>query len=264
MVSAARVYDSGKLVAIGTTPSSPDLTGISPWVFRMITSDSMNGVILAKFASSFKSELGRPVRAAVLYENDAYGRGLADAFERNFNGEIISIDPVGAGGDLEPYVAYYKLRKLDLIFVASTDNVGIPLLREARKQGLATTFLGGDGWQTVARDSASEGVYVGTPFTAQSQDTAAQRFIAAFRTKFGNLPDAHAALAYDATKLLAQAIAVVGPDRTKIRAYLSSLTDIQPFHGVEGPVLFTIKNDPASDNFHITRVHAGLLLPVAR
>ena len=51
MVAAARVYNEG-LPAVSTTASTPDLTGISPWVFRVISSDSVNGLDLARFARS--------------------------------------------------------------------------------------------------------------------------------------------------------------------------------------------------------------------
>lgn len=262
MVSAARVYDAGHLTAVATTPSSPDLTGISSWVFRMIPSDSISGILLARFASSLASRLGRPVRAAILYENDAYGRGLAESFRHNFRGDVISTDPVGAGGDLEPYVAYYKMKKPDVVFVASIEDIGIPFLHEARRQHLDAMFLGGDGWQGVTRDSVAEGVYVGVPFTTQSSDTATQRFITAFHERFGELPEAHAALAYDATRLVARAIATAGASRSSVREYLSSVTGAHAFQGVSGAIRFTELNDPVGDNFRITRVQHGLLVPV--
>jgi len=43
MVSAAHVYDK-HLAAVATTATSPSLTGISPWAFRVIPSDSANGL----------------------------------------------------------------------------------------------------------------------------------------------------------------------------------------------------------------------------
>jgi branched-chain amino acid transport system substrate-binding protein len=49
MIAAARVYDGG-LPAVSTTASTPDLTGVSPWVFRVISSDSVNGLDLARHA----------------------------------------------------------------------------------------------------------------------------------------------------------------------------------------------------------------------
>lgn len=260
-VAAARVYDGGRLPALATTPSSPDLTGASPWVFRMISSDSVNGVMLARFASSLSDSLHRAVRVGVLYRNDAYGRGLSDAFLRSFHGEVISNDPISADTDLEPYVSRYKERQPDLIFVASEEELGIRFLREARRQQLSSRFLGGDGWQGVIADSASEGVYVGTPFSAQTADGTIQRFVSAYRARFGVLPDASSSLAYDATKLVAQAIQT-GGDRDGVRRYLSALSHATPYFALSGPMWFATTNDPVGDNFRITRVHDGTMLPV--
>jgi branched-chain amino acid transport system substrate-binding protein len=261
-VSAARVYDGGRLAAVATTPSSPDISGISPWVFRMISSDSVNGVTLARFANDLVTTLHRNPRVAVLYHNDAYGRGLADAFLHTFHGAVISTDPVAATTDLEPYVTYYRSAKPDLVFVASDEDIGIAVLREARRQHLTTTFLGGDGWQGIVADSASEGAFIGTPFTAQSSDTAARRFAAAFRAKYGEYPDAHAALAYDATRLVAEALRHSGNDRARVRDYLAKLSKEAPFRTLSGPTWFASTNDPVGNAFRVTRVDHGLMIPV--
>jgi len=261
-VAAAHVYNAGHLAAVAPTPSSPDLTGVSPWVFRMITSDSVNGITLARFADALADSLGRPVRAGVLFHNDAYGRGLADAFERSFRGVLINSDPVTPNESFEPFVAYYRQTHPDVVLVASDEDVGIAFLREARRQGLRATFIGGDGWQGIVTDSASEGAFVGTPFTALRTDSAARRFTAAFRARYGVPPDAQAALAYDATCLVAQALAESGGTRDGVRRYLSSLTAAAPFHGVAGPVWFARTNDPAAGTFAMTRVVHGMLVPV--
>src|SRR5688572_29048887 len=89
MKAAAKVYD-GRIAAVATAASSPELTGISPWAFRVIASDSVSGIDIARYAT----RLGKR-RAAILYENSAYGRGLADAFRRNFAGDVIGVDPIG-------------------------------------------------------------------------------------------------------------------------------------------------------------------------
>jgi branched-chain amino acid transport system substrate-binding protein len=262
MLSAAPVYDAGRLVALATAPSSPDLTGISPWVFRMITSDSVNGMTLAAFASSFSDSLGRPVRAAILYTNDAYGRGLSEAFQRHFQGRIISADPVSETSDFEPFIAYLKLQDPDIVFVASDERVGLAILQEAKRQSFTTRFLGGDGWHGVAQDSSADGVYIGVPFTAQRVDANTNRFIKEFRVKFGTLPTAHAALAYDATHLIARAMLEGGAKRTAIRAYLSGLTKSNAFQGTVGSTYFAETNDPVGNHFQITRVRSGQLFPI--
>lgn len=266
-IAAARVYDGGHLPAVATTPSSPDLTGISPWVFRVITSDSANGVTLARFASTLSDSLHRPVRAGVLYHNDAYGRGLTDAFLNSFKGIVLNTDPVGLDTDLEPYVAYFKAQHPDIVFIASDEDLGLRFLREARRQHLEARFLGGDGWQGITSDSVSDGAYVGTPFTSESDAPAARRFVAAYRARFGVSPNAQAALAYDATRVIAQAIERAHSHgrvtRASVREALASFSRADALAGASGPVWFATSNDRLGETFAVARAQDGLLVPVS-
>jgi branched-chain amino acid transport system substrate-binding protein len=257
MAAAAPLYDDGRLAAIATTATSPDLTGISPWVFRVISSDSTNGFDLARFAA----QRGKR-RAAILYENDTYGRGLTESFRRHFRGEVVSLDPIaGDTRDFEPYVSYYRQLAPDIVFVAGTEASGMAVLREARRQNLRTTFLGSDGWTGIVADpGAAEGAYVGAPFSPQDPRPEAQQFVAAFRKKYGRLPDGNAALAYDATMLVARAIDAVGPDRERIREWLAELDAENAYPGVTGPIRFRPDGDPVGKALVMTRVQDGLLL----
>ncbi len=259
MVAAAKIYD-GALPAVATTATSPDLTGISPWVFRVIASDSATGVALGQFAR----RLGHR-RAAILYENDSYGRGLADAFRRSFDGTILSIDPIPSGdGDFEPYIAFLKKADAGLVFVAGTEASGMAILREARRQKLSADFLGGDGWTGIVGEPAAQGAYVGAPFTASDERQEAQRFVAAFRARYSMTPDGNAALAYDATRLLAKVIEEVGPDRAAIRDGLARLDDRTAHRGATGAIRFQPSGDPVGKDAIIARVENGDLTVAVR
>jgi branched-chain amino acid transport system substrate-binding protein len=249
MVAAAQVYD-GHLAAVATSASSPDLTGISKWAFRVISSDSANGADIARFAMRTGHK-----RAAILYENDNYGRGLADAFRRNFDGEVISIDPIRAdAANHEVFISYFKLKQPDIVFIAGVIGSALPMLAEAKRQGLKTDFMGGDGWTPITEHSeVSEGAYVGAPFAPTDPRPEAQKFVAAFKAANNGMePDGNAALGYDATKLIAAALAAVGPDRTRVRDWLAQLS--VPFAGVTGPIRFLPTGDPAGKSITMTRV----------
>ncbi|HEY4217020.1 MAG TPA: ABC transporter substrate-binding protein [Gemmatimonadaceae bacterium] len=255
MVAAAHVYDK-HLAAIATTATSPSLTGISHWTFRVETSDSTNGMTMAAFAN----HLGRK-RAAILYENDSYGRGLVENFRKTFSGQVIGVDPISESSDqnFEPYVSWFLREKPDLIFVAGTDGAGLKFLQEVRRQHLDVDIMGGDGWQPLATNSVAEGIYVGAPFSAQDPRPEVKQFVAAYQKKYNMLPDGNAALAYDATKLLAVAVEKVGPDRIKIRDYLAGLTEATEYHGVTGAIRFRPDGDPIGKTFVMTRVRNGAL-----
>ena len=72
-IAAARVYGGGStpVPVISPTASSPELSGITPWFFRVCPTAVSHGPALARFA---RQTLGaRP--AGVIYANDDYGRG---------------------------------------------------------------------------------------------------------------------------------------------------------------------------------------------
>ena len=255
-IAAARVYD-GALPAVSTTASSPDISGLSPWVFRVISSDSVNGQDIARFAG----RIGKS-RAAMLYENDAYGRGLVEAFRRSFRGEIVAEDPITAEPALlAVHVANLKVRNPDIVFVASTEQAGMAVLREARRQGLTADFIGGDGWTGIVGDTvAAQGAYVGAPFSAEDPRPEAQSFVKAFRARYDLDPDGNAALGYDATMLLARAIGLAGADRAAVRDWLAALDEKTAFPGVTGRIRFRESGDVVDKGFVMTRVRGSRLL----
>jgi branched-chain amino acid transport system substrate-binding protein len=261
MMAAAPVYD-GNLAAISSTASSPDLTGISSWVFRVISSDSVSAIHMAQFARDAGKQ-----RAAILYENNAFGRGLMDPFRRNFRGTMLSSDPIPSDGkaDLEPYIAYLRLTQPDLVFVAGSEASGLAVLREAQRQNFKTTFLGGVGWAGITVDTiAAEGAYVGVPFAITDRRPEAQRFVEAFRAKFNRDPDAKAALAYDATMLAARAMSEGGTSRAAVREWLQRLDGARTHNGVTSrSIHFDSTGDVAGGGFVMTRVQRGALVSLA-
>ena len=172
------------------------------------------------------------------------------------------MDPIAEGADqpFDAYVSYFKLVKPDVVFIAGTDGSGLAFLREARTQQLRADLVGGDGWSGLSADTArSQGVYVGVPFTAEDPRREAQRFVASFSARFGMRPDNNAALAYDATMLLYAAAQKVGPDRTRIRDYLASLTAATAYKGVSGPIHFRPDGDPMAQHVVMTQIDHGTL-----
>lgn len=256
MMAAAPIYDQG-LPAIATTATTPSMSGVSPWVFRVISSDSVNGRDLATHASASGLR-----RAAILYENNAYGRGLADAFARSFRGEIVARDPIAADSvtNVEPHIAWLRTRQPDAVFVAGSASSGIAVLREARRQGLEATFLGGDGWSgVVASGALAEGAVVAVPFAPSDPREDVSRFVSAFRARYGVVPDGNAALAYDATRLVAEALSQGRPSRQAVRDWLATRISATPFSGVTGAIAFNESGDVEGRGFVMTRVRGGIL-----
>ena len=80
--AALGVYTGGgdPIPLITPSASSPDLSGLSPWLFRICPSDLAHGTQLARYA---RQRL-RAARAAVIYTDDDYGRGVRRTFVNEF------------------------------------------------------------------------------------------------------------------------------------------------------------------------------------
>lgn len=254
MVAAAEVLD-GRLATVSPTAASPELSDISPWVFRLITNDSVFGVRLGRSAGA----LGR--RAAVLYDNDSFGRGGAEAFRRNYPGTLVSMDPVTSGDTaLEPFVRYWARHGVDLVFVAGLNATALEVLRERQRQGFTGRVLGTDSWSAlVNHPDVADGVLLGTRFSPLEQRPEVADFVQSFRARWGREPDGFAAYGYDATHLLARALEEGGTSRGAVQQYLAGLRERGGVPGVTGRMAFTERGDPVAGGFLLLQIRDGTL-----
>ena len=84
----------------------------------------------------------------------------------------------------------------------------------ARHHGAA---LGGDGWDSPKLfeigGEALDGCYFSNHYSTDDPNPVVQKFVADYKAKYGELPDALAALGYDAARILADAMKRAGLDR---------------------------------------------------
>ena len=122
------------------------------------------------------------------------------------------------------------------------------IAQQARQLGIKVPFLGGDGWDSSklfeGANGALEGSYYSNHYSPDSTEPAVQNFTKAFEAKYNQgVPDAMAALGYDATNVIIAAIKAVGkPDdgnyssddyHAKVRDAIAATTN---FPGVAGKI----------------------------
>ena len=113
------------------------------------------------------------------------------------------------------------------------------IAKQARAIGITQPLLGGDGWDAPELwqlgGDALNGAYISTHYSVDDPAPAIQAFVQEYKQRFGNLaPDAHAALAFDAALLLADAIKRAGTtEGPKLRDALAQTKD---FKGVTGSI----------------------------
>ncbi len=260
MLAAAPVYD-GRIAAIATTATAPMLSGISPWVFRVVSSDSVTGAQLAQFSAQrgWRS-------AAILYQNDVYGRGLADAYRANFPGRVISSDPVPADvQDLSTFVRFYRQFAPDVVFVvAGRSKIPVLLRKALLDRHLHVAILASEGSMDLRLGSqGADQIYVEAPFSSDDGGPQATRFAARFEARYGHAPSHDAALAYDGALTAFAALRAVGPDRSAIRTYLDRLDAAHAPVGATGRIYFDSLGDRVGTHAVLLQVKQGRLAVLA-
>lgn len=268
--AAAEIYNEpgNGLVELSPASSSPRISNAGPWTFRVCPTDLQHGGSLAEQAHGL---LGVR-RAAVLYENDTYGRGVLETFAAAFEqlgGTVVARDPLLPGrsseeaqGDVDPYLERALQRGVDAILIGGQSSTGLGIIRAARERGFEGPVLGADGLTGIrSAGPVAEGVFVSSAYLPDRPTAASRRFVEAYQKRFGELPDHRAAGGYDAVYLLARVIEDAGADRQAIRDALAEVGRTRPaFEGVTGTIAFDENGDLLRKEVAVGVVRDGLLV----
>jgi len=263
-LAAGRIYGEARrpLVMISPSASSPDLSGINPFVFRACPSDLSHGAQLARYARRMLNAR----RVGVIYLDDDYGRGLRLSFATEFRrlgGDVIEEDPMlSTTSSLEPYVS--RLRQsggVDALMLA-TDLGGA--MREMGRAGVHWTTLGGDALSGIEKNGPlAEGVRMSVAYLVDQTGDRNAQFVAAYaRSYAGERPDHRGATTYDIVYLLASVLRDTGPNRRAVRDRLARVgSDLRAFEGVTGRIAFDAHGDVPAKSVVIGTVREGQLIP---
>ena len=215
-LEAAPIAQQARIPMISPSSTNPKVTEIGNYVFRVCFIDPFQGVVMAKFArNTLKLK-----RVAVLTSvSSAYSVGLAKYFKERFaqDGGAIALEQKFSEGDkdFKAQLTAIKAANVDGIFLPGYYTEAALVCKQARDLGLSIPLFGGDGWEAPQLLSiggaAVEGTYYSTHYSPENKSPAVTGFVERFRKRWNNeVPDAMAALGYDAAMVLADAIKRAG------------------------------------------------------
>jgi len=236
--AAAPKAQSSHVPLISPSSTDPAVTQTGDYIFRACFVDTFQGEVMASFAASTL----KAKKAAILFDfNSPYGRGLTEYFELSFaklGGQIVSKQSYTQGdADFKGQLSSVRAAEPDVIYIPGYYGDVALIAKQARMIGLTQPLLGGDGWDAPELwqlgGDALNGAYISTHYSVDNPSPEIQTFVQGYKQRYGNLlPDAHAALAYDASRLLVDAITRAGStDGDKIR---DALAQTKNFPGVTG------------------------------
>lgn len=217
---------SGACIAIGPIATKNKIPMITPtatsekvttdggeYVFRSCYIDSFQGMVVAKYAA----EDLKAKKAAIFYDlGSDYSKGLADTFEKVFKekgGTIVAKEAYNTT-DKDFKAQLTKIKGLDpeVIFLPEYYNAVGLIATQARALGIKAVLMGADGWDSdklveVGGDAINGG-YFSNHYSPDDTAKEVVDFIKSYKAKYGEnkTPDALAVLAYDAGKILFEAI----------------------------------------------------------
>jgi branched-chain amino acid transport system substrate-binding protein len=176
-----------------------------------------------------------------------YSVGLQTFFRQRFKqlgGEVVAEQSYSEGdSDFHAQLTQIKAANPEGIYVPGYYTEVGTIARQARELGITVPLMGGDGWDSPKLweigGEAMNGCYFSNHYSTDDPSPVVQKFVTEYKKRYGGLPDALAALGYDAAKILADAMTRAGStDGVKVRDALAQTKD---FQGVTGSI--TINKD---------------------
>ena len=238
-LAAAPVAQQYRIPLVTPSSTNPRVTEVGDYIFRVCFIDPFQGLVMAKFA--YNSLGVRNVAVLRDIRND-YSVGLADVFVQNFTqmgGRIVADLSYSEGDtDFSAQLTSLAAARPEAIFIPGYyTEVGL-IARQARQLGITVPLLGGDGWDsprlTEIGGAALNNSYFSNHYSVEDPSPRIQKFVEDYRARFGQTPDALAALGYDAAMILFDAMERAGT--TEASAVRDALAQTTNFPGVTGTI----------------------------
>ncbi len=238
-LAAAPVAQAAKIPMITPSSTNPKVTEVGDYISRVCFIDPFQGSTMAKFATK---TLNAKTAAILGDVNSDYSKGLTQFFKQEFTktgGQVVTEEAYTQNDpDFKAQLTKIRNLKPDVIYIPGYyGQVGI-IARQARELGMNMPLLGGDGWDSPELwklgGESLKNAYISNHYSAENPAPEIQNFVKTYQAKYNAVPDSLAALAYDAAKVLADAIKRAGgTDSTKLKDAINSTKD---FKGVTGVI----------------------------
>jgi branched-chain amino acid transport system substrate-binding protein len=291
---AREVTVAGKVPIISPSSTAAEISTLEDddMVWRTAASDIFKGKIVAKYAYDTGSR-----RAAIIFIDNSFGRGLSDEFISTFEGlggEVINrinypeLDGDAIGEyDYRPHTEAVMSGEPDLVYVISLTEDGVKIMISA-DAAVSDTYRPRFMSELAPSTDllALVSIYEGLSGLEQRSPTTANRalFVSNFVSRYDLEPEQFADGIYDAIYLLALAMEQAGSteaeaitgalrsvsssgaainvaDFARAKALIASGTDID-YEGASGSIDFDANGDVASGTFRVWTVENAAFVDV--
>ncbi|MDP9191558.1 MAG: ABC transporter substrate-binding protein [Acidobacteriota bacterium] len=261
-LAAAPICQANKVPMITPSSTNPKVTEVGDYIFRMCFIDPYQGEAMANYVSK---QAGMKTAAILIDNKSDYSTGLAAFFERTFvanGGKVVAKASYAQGdSDFRSQLTNIKSANPEIIFVPGYYNDIGQIAIQARDLGMKQPLAGGDGWESPKLieigGKALEGCLYSNHYHIDDPSPAVREFVQKYEERFGAKPDSLAALGYDSTRVLVEAIKRAGTtDGPKLR---DAIAATQGFAGVTGMINLGPDRNPIGKKLAILEIRNGEL-----
>jgi len=242
VLSVAPLAEKQELFLISPCASNPHITHAGNFIFRNWISDEFEGKCIANY---FKDKQ----KIAVISMNNEYGIGVGNVFREEVmkNGsEIVFSGRFNENQtDFRPIIMQLLNLKPDMIFVPGHAKEVATLIRQSKELGLNTQFASSVAFGSLEVFNIGGVSIEGTIFSSPYFDVesySVEKFKNAYYSKHLVIPEVFTAHAYDALKIISEAIKNIDNENlasNALRNYLITHT----FDGITGKTIFDNNGD---------------------
>src|SRR5260221_9713187 len=245
-IAAAPIAQNAKIPMLTPSSTNPEVTKKGDYIFRSCFIDPVQGAAIAQFAAK---TLGKKRAGIMVDRKTDYSTGLEKVITATFTkmgGEMVVTQSYQAGDqDFNAHSTSIKGANPNVIFVPGYYGDVALFAKQARDKGVTVPLVGGDGWDAKQLydigGKALNGSYFTNHYSPYDTDPAVVKFVGDYKALYGAIPDALAATAYDAARIMFDAIKRANSlDGKAIRDALAATKD---FPGVTGKVTFNSDRD---------------------
>ncbi len=267
-LAVAPIAEENGIILISPNATSPKVTDAGEFIYRGCSRIDMQCEALVNYVI----EKYGVKKVAILYSNEPYGKGFETFLTEYFNknGVEIVIEESFMRGDEDFKAQLTKIaeKEFDLICIPGYLQETAPAIEQAREIGIMVPSLGGFGDMAPLyielAGEASEGHIITGEYDEDYNTSKNKKFAKKYYDFLKENPTdtnniMFAAITYDMTYMVADAMKEVGTDPIAIKNYLDTLKD---FDGVTGKLSFDENGDVVKGGIYIFEVQNGKYVKV--
>ncbi len=240
VLASIPIANQKKTILFDVASLAPSIREGGPYIFSNLTKGDTEG----RAQADLVTQQLKAKTVALMFANNEFGQSVSQVIRQRVeqNGaKVVAAEAHNLGSkEFKAQLTKIQAANPDVIILSSFDLEDALIIKQARELGMKVQFvghsvMGTDRFLGTAGAAAEGAIFSSTGWDPTEPSPMVQDYIKAYKVKYKSDPELYGSTAYDATRILAQAIKDGGYTSDGVRRALLALKD---FPGVTGPTTF--------------------------